>query len=126
MIKKQRKKPIKKSNRHKWENFRRIRGTLGAAFGLILLILWPIIEIHEWHTNNNSPVITASAELLRIRRPARGLNRFYFNIEGQERLRDFRGNRHNIGTIRLRDLRPGDSGEITFQGSRFINFSFNE
>lgn len=79
-------------------------------FALVIggLILVLISGIRQWHKNNGSPRLTVNAAVVsrRTRISGGSGDRMEFSVSGQE-----------YGL-----LAEGDTGQLTFQGTRFLGF----
>ena len=105
-----------------------------AVFGMVLIVLVVTLVrgIGEWHKNNNSPRLTVSAKVVSKRTSVshghhHGANGhmhttsstwYYVTFEVES------GDRMELGVSgsEYGMLAEGDSGKLTFQGTRYLSF----
>ena len=105
-----------------------------AVFGMVLIVLVVTLVrgIGEWHKNNNSPRLTVPAKVVSKRTSVshghhHGANghmhttsstRYYVTFEVES------GDRMELGVSgsEYGMLAEGDSGKLTFQGTRYLSF----
>ena len=93
------------------------------VFGIILVTL--IRGIGEWNKNNQSPKLTVPATVVAKRSDVhRGIETMHtftsyyvtFQVESGDRME------FEVSDMEYGMLAEGDSGELTFQGTRYLNF----
>lgn len=102
------------------------------SFIIVMFVFSFIMMIRQWRKNNNSPILTVEATVVDKRRDVSRHHHhtgsamrtthtstsylITFQVESGDRL-VFRISRDEYGTII-----EGDSGKLTFQGTRYISF----
>jgi len=104
---------------------------LGFAVILIMIIVIAVKGLGQWNKNNQSPVLNVQAEVTSKRRhnsthiqqagdvsmPMTETTYYVtFQVQSGDRM-EFRVNGREYG-----QLREGDRGELTFQGTRYLQF----
>ena len=101
------------------------------VFVLVLgsIIVTLIRGVGEWNKNNQSPKLTVPATVVAKRSDVhRGIETMHtftsyyvtFQVESGDRME------FEISDTEYGMLAEGDSGELTFQGTRYLNFQRNE
>ena len=101
------------------------------VFVLVLgsIIVTLIRGVGEWNKNNQSPKLTVPATVVAKRSDVhRGIETMHtftsyyvtFQVESGDRME------FEISDMEYGMLAEGDSGELTFQGTRYLNFQRNE
>ena len=97
------------------------------VFGSIIVTL--IRGVGEWNKNNQSPKLTVPATVVAKRSDVhRGIETMHtftsyyvtFQVESGDRME------FEVSDMEYGMLAEGDSGELTFQGTRYLNFQRNE
>ena len=97
------------------------------VFGIIIVTM--VRGVGEWNKNNQSPKLTVPATVVAKRSDVhRGIETMHtftsyyvtFQVESGDRM-EFEASDMEYGM-----LAEGDSGELTFQGTRYLNFQRNE
>ena len=97
------------------------------VFGIIIVTM--VRGIGEWNKNNQSPKLTVPATVVAKRSDVhRGIETMHtftsyyvtFQVESGDRME------FEISDMEYGMLAEGDSGELTFQGTRYLNFQRNE
>ena len=101
------------------------------VFVLVLgsIIVTLIRGVGEWNKNNQSPKLTVPATVVAKRSDVhRGIETMHtftsyyvtFQVESGDRME------FEVSDMEYGMLAEGDSGELTFQGNRYLNFQRNE
>ena len=101
------------------------------VFVLVLgsMIVTLIRGVGEWNKNNQSPKLTVPATVVAKRSDVhRGIETMHtftsyyvtFQVESGDRME------FEVSDMEYGMLAEGDSGELTFQGTRYLNFQRNE
>ena len=101
------------------------------VFVLVLgsIIVTLIRGVGEWNKNNQSPKLTVPATVVAKRSDVhRGIETMHtftsyyvtFQVESGDRME------FGVSDMEYGMLAEGDSGELTFQGTRYLNFQRNE
>ena len=101
------------------------------VFALVLgsIIVTLIRGVGEWNKNNQSPKLTVPATVVAKRSDVhRGIETMHtftsyyvtFQVESGDRME------FEVSDMEYGMLAEGDSGELTFQGTRYLNFQRNE
>ena len=101
------------------------------VFVLVLgsIIVTLIRGVGEWNKNNQSPKLTVPATVVAKRSDVhRGIETMHtftsyyvtFQVESGDRME------FEVSDMEYGMLAEGDSGELTFQGTRYLNFQRNE
>ena len=101
------------------------------VFVLVLgsIIVTLIRGVGEWNKNNQSPKLTVPANVVAKRSDVhRGIETMHtftsyyvtFQVESGDRME------FEVSDMEYGMLAEGDSGELTFQGTRYLNFQRNE
>ena len=101
------------------------------VFVLVLgsIIVTLIRGVGEWNKNNQSPKLTVPATVVAKRSDVhRGIETMHtftsyyvtFQVESGDRME------FEVSDMEYGMLAEGDSGELTFQGTRYLNFPRNE
>ena len=101
------------------------------VFVLVLgsIIVTLIRGVGEWNKNNQSPKLTVSVTVVAKRSDVdRGIETMHtftsyyvtFQVESGDRME------FEVSDMEYGMLAEGDSGELTFQGTRYLNFQRNE
>ena len=97
------------------------------VFGVIIVTM--VRGIGEWNKNNHSPKLTVPVTVVAKRSDVhRGIETMHtftnyyvtFQVESGDRME------FEISDTEYGMLAEGDSGELTFQGTRYLNFQRNE
>ena len=97
------------------------------VFGIIIVTM--VRGIGEWNKNNQSPKLTVPVTVVAKRSDVhRGIETMHtftsyyvtFQVESGDRME------FEISDMEYGKLAEGDSGELTFQGTRYLNFQRNE
>ena len=97
------------------------------AFGIIIVTM--VRGIGEWNKNNQSPKLTVPVTVVVKRSDVhRGIETMHtftsyyvtFQVESGDRME------FEVSDMEYGMLAEGDSGELTFQGTRYLNFQRNE
>ncbi|MGQ7396144.1 DUF2500 domain-containing protein [Streptococcus sp. ZY1909104] len=92
-----------------------------AAIILGIVVYQIVRNFLEWHRNNQSPVEIRQAKLVSKRTHVFGnemaRTNYYVTFEWQKERREFRVKPEEYAL-----LAEGDQGELTFQGSRLLQF----
>ena len=97
------------------------------VFGIIIVAM--VRGIGEWNKNNQSPKLTVPVTVVAKRSDVhRGIETMHtftsyyvtFQVESGDRME------FEISDTEYGMLAEGDSGELTFQGTRYLNFQRNE
>ena len=97
------------------------------VFGIIIVTM--VRGIGEWNKNNQSPKLTVPVTVVAKRSDVhRGIETMHtftsyyvtFQVESGDRME------FEISDMEYGMLAEGDSGELTFQGTRYLNFQRNE
>ena len=97
------------------------------VFGIIIVTM--VRGIGEWNKNNHSPKLTVPVTVVAKRSDVhRGIETMHtftsyyvtFQVESGDRME------FEISDMEYGMLAEGDSGELTFQGTRYLNFQRNE
>ena len=97
------------------------------VFGIIIVTM--VRGIGEWNKNNQSPKLTVPATVVAKRSDVhRGIETMHtftsyyvtFQVESGDRME------FEVSDMEYGMLAEGDSGELTFQGTRYLNFQRNE
>ena len=97
------------------------------VFGIIIVTM--VRGIGEWNKNNQSPKLTVHVTVVAKRSDVhRGIETMHtftsyyvtFQVESGDRME------FEISDMEYGMLTEGDSGELTFQGTRYLNFQRNE
>ena len=97
------------------------------VLGFIIVTL--IRGVGEWNKNNQSPKLTVPATVVAKRSDVhRGIETMHtftsyyvtFQVESGDRME------FEVSDMEYGMLAEGDSGELTFQGTRYLNFQRNE
>ena len=97
------------------------------VFGIIIVTM--VRGVGEWNKNNQSPKLTVPATVVAKRSDVhRGIETMHtftsyyvtFQVESGDRME------FEISDTEYGMLAEGDSGELTFQGTRYLNFQRNE
>ena len=97
------------------------------VFGIIIVAM--VRGIGEWNKNNHSPKLTVSVTVVAKRSDVdRGIETMHtftsyyvtFQVESGDRME------FEVSDMEYGMLAEGDSGELTFQGTRYLNFQRNE
>ena len=97
------------------------------VFGIIIVAM--VRGIGEWNKNNHSPKLTVPVTVVAKRSDVhRGIETMHtftsyyvtFQVESGDRME------FEISDMEYGMLAEGDSGELTFQGTRYLNFQRNE
>ena len=97
------------------------------VFGIIIVTM--VRGIGEWNKNNQSPKLTVPVTVVAKRSDVhRGIETMHtftsyyvtFQVESGDRME------FEISDTEYGMLAEGDSGELTFQGTRYLNFQRNE
>ena len=102
-----------------------------VMFVLVLgsIIVTLIRGVGEWNKNNQSPKLTVPATVVAKRSDVhRGIETMHtftsyyvtFQVESGDRME------FEVSDMEYGMLAEGDSGELTFQGTRYLNFQRNE
>ncbi len=93
------------------------------VFGIIIVAM--VRGIGEWNKNNHSPKLTVPATVVAKRSDVhRGIETMHtftsyyvtFQVESGDRME------FEVSDMEYGMLAEGDSGELTFQGTRYLNF----
>ena len=97
------------------------------VFGVIIVTM--VRGIGEWNKNNHSPKLSVPVTVVAKRSDVhRGIETMHtftsyyvtFQVESGDRME------FEISDMEYGMLAKGDSGELTFQGTRYLNFQRNE
>ena len=97
------------------------------VFGIIIVTM--VRGVGEWNKNNHSPKLTVPATVVAKRSDVhRGIETMHtftsyyvtFQVESGDRME------FEVSDMEYGMLAEGDSGELTFQGTRYLNFQRNE
>ena len=97
------------------------------VFGIIIVTM--VRGVGEWNKNNQSPKLTVPVTVVAKRSDVhRGIETMHtftsyyvtFQVESGDRME------FEISDMEYGMLAEGDSGELTFQGTRYLNFQRNE
>ena len=97
------------------------------VFGIIIVTM--VRGIGEWNKNNQSPKLTVPVTVVAKRSDVhRGIETMHtftsyyvtFQVESGDRME------FEVSDMEYGMLAEGDSGELTFQGTRYLNFQRNE
>ena len=97
------------------------------VFGIIIVTM--VRGVGEWNKNNQSPKLTVPVTVVAKRSDAhRGIETMHtftsyyvtFQVESGDRME------FEVSDMEYGMLAEGDSGELTFQGTRYLNFQRNE
>ena len=97
------------------------------VFGIIIVTM--VRGIGEWNKNNHSPKLSVPATVVAKRSDVhRGIETMHtftsyyvtFQVESGDRME------FEVSDTEYGMLAEGDSGELTFQGTRYLNFQRNE
>ena len=97
------------------------------VFGIIIVTM--VRGVGEWNKNNQSPKLTVPATVVAKRSDVhRGIETMHtftsyyvtFQVESGDRME------FEVSDMEYGMLAEGDSGELTFQGTRYLNFQRNE
>jgi len=97
------------------------------VFGIIIVTM--VRGIGEWNKNNHSPKLTVPVTVVAKRSDVdRGIETMHtftsyyvtFQVESGDRME------FEVSDMEYGMLAEGDSGELTFQGTRYLNFQRNE
>ena len=97
------------------------------VFGFMIVTL--VRGVGEWNKNNQSPKLTVPVTVVAKRSDVdRGIETMHtftsyyvtFQVESGDRME------FEISDVEYGMLAEGDSGELTFQGTRYLNFQRNE
>ena len=97
------------------------------VFGIIIVTM--VRGIGEWNKNNHSPKLSVPATVVAKRSDVhRGIETMHtftsyyvtFQVESGDRME------FEVSDMEYGMLAEGDSGELTFQGTRYLNFQRNE
>ena len=97
------------------------------VFGIIIVTM--VRGIGEWNKNNQSPKLTVPVIVVAKRSDVhRGIETMHtftsyyvtFQVESGDRME------FEVSDMEYGMLAEGDSGELTFQGTRYLNFQRNE
>ena len=97
------------------------------VFGIIIVTM--VRGVREWNKNNQSPKLTVPVTVVAKRSDVhRGIETMHtftsyyvtFQVESGDRME------FEISDTEYGMLAEGDSGELTFQGTRYLNFQRNE
>ena len=97
------------------------------VFGIIIVAM--VRGIGEWNKNNHSPKLTVPVTVVAKRSDVdRGIETMHtftsyyvtFQVESGDRME------FEVSDMEYGMLAEGDSGELTFQGTRYLNFQRNE
>ena len=97
------------------------------VFGIIIVTM--VRGICEWNKNNHSPKLTVPVTVVAKRSDVhRGIETMHtftsyyvtFQVESGDRME------FEVSDMEYGMLAEGDSGELTFQGTRYLNFQRNE
>ena len=97
------------------------------VFGIIIVTM--VRGVGEWNKNNHSPKLTVPVTVVAKRSDVdRGLETMHtftsyyvtFQVESGDRME------FEVSDMEYGMLAEGDSGELTFQGTRYLNFQRNE
>ena len=97
------------------------------VFGIIIVAM--VRGICEWNKNNHSPKLTVPVTVVAKRSDVdRGIETMHtftsyyvtFQVESGDRME------FEVSDMEYGMLAEGDSGELTFQGTRYLNFQRNE
>ena len=97
------------------------------VFGIIIVTM--VRGVGEWNKNNQSPKLTVPVTVVAKRSDVhRGIETMHtftsyyvtFQVESGDRME------FEISDTEYGMLAEGDSGELTFQGTRYLNFQRNE
>lgn len=93
--------------------------------GFILFMIGK--NFKEWHTNNNSPILTVPATVVSKRKQTTSgeeygyssYTAYYitFEIDNQDSIE------FNVNSIQYNQIYKGDYGDLTFQGTRYHRFN---
>ncbi|MCQ6268631.1 DUF2500 domain-containing protein [Fictibacillus sp. WQ 8-8] len=100
---------------------------IGIVFVIVIsvIIIGIVSSLSQWNKNNNSPKLSVKAKVVTKRTSIRGggetsaHNDYYvtFQVESGDRMElEVKGDKFGM-------LVEGDTGELSFQGSRFLGFS---
>ena len=97
------------------------------VFGIIIVTM--VCGVGEWNKNNHSPKLTVPVTVVAKRSDVdRGIETMHtftsyyvtFQVESGDRME------FEVSDMEYGMLAEGDSGELTFQGTRYLNFQRNE
>ena len=97
------------------------------VFGIIIVTM--VRGVGEWNKNNHSPKLTVPVTVVAKRSDVdRGIETMHtftsyyvtFQVESGDRME------FEVSDMEYGMLAEGDSGELTFQGTRYLNFQRNE
>ena len=97
------------------------------VFGIIIVTM--VRGVGEWNKNNQSPKLTIPVTVVAKRSDVhRGIETMHtftsyyvtFQVESGDRME------FEVSDMEYGMLAEGDSGELTFQGTRYLNFQRNE
>ena len=97
------------------------------VFGVIIVTM--VRGVGEWNKNNQSPKLTVPVTVVAKRSDVhRGIETMHtftsyyvtFQVESGDRME------FEVSDMEYGMLAEGDSGELTFQGTRYLNFQRNE
>ena len=97
------------------------------VFGFMIVTL--VRGVGEWNKNNQSPKLTVPVTIVAKRSDVdRGIETMHtftsyyvtFQVESGDRME------FEVSDMEYGMLAEGDSGELTFQGTRYLNFQRNE
>lgn len=97
------------------------------VFGIIIVAM--VRGVGEWNKNNQSPKLTIPVTVVAKRSDVhRGIETMHtftsyyatFQVESGDRME------FEVSDMEYGMLAEGDSGELTFQGTRYLNFQRNE
>ena len=97
------------------------------VFGIIIVTM--VRGVGEWNKNNHSPKLTVPVTVVANRSDVdRGIETMHtftsyyvtFQVESGDRME------FEVSDMEYGMLAEGDSGELTFQGTRYLNFQRNE
>jgi hypothetical protein len=97
------------------------------VFGIIIVTM--VRGVGEWNKNNQSPKLTVPATVVAKRSDVhRGIETMHtftsyyvtFQVESGDRME------FEVSDMEYGMLAEGDSGELTFQGTRYLSFQRNE
>ena len=97
------------------------------VFGIIIVAM--VRGVGEWNKNNQSPKLTVPVTVVAKRSDVhRGIETMHtftsyyvtFQVESGDRME------FEVSDMEYGMLAEGDSGELTFQGTRYLNFQRNE
>ena len=97
------------------------------VFGIIIVTM--VRGVGEWNKNNHSPKLTVPVTVVAKRsdvdrgiEPMHTFSSYYvtFQVESGDRME------FEVSDMEYGMLAEGDSGELTFQGTRYLNFQRNE